>query len=326
MTMRFSSERGSSRRRCAVVLVVAFALTAATGCQSATAGRRCRGNGFGQQGAWILQCQRGRWTRVMTKADYVHLLVALNRSAGTPQSSLSLGPGTTSAPPTLAPPTTPPTMPPTTTTPPEVTLDRLQLVYVTTSDQVADATMEARIVSTANATSDWFAAQSGGRRPRFLTSGGAVSVVSVQLAATRAEVEARTVPLATLLANAGYSSPANVMDVVWIDTDGIACGATGSKQITIWMAECSIYPSSPATFPYGATYLLAHEITHALGAVPSCAPNYVVGGHLSSDNRDVLYTGSEARDWQNLMLDPGNDDYFRHAIPGCDDIEDSPLW
>ena len=91
------------------------------------------------------------------------------------------------------------------------------------------------------------------------------------------------------------------------------------------MPNCDIEPSSPATFPYGATYLVAHEITHMLGAARSCGANDDGTGHVSDDNRDIIYSGPGGRDWNNLMLDPGNDDYLDHDIEGCPNIRDSPL-
>jgi hypothetical protein len=102
-----------------------------------------------------------------------------------------------------------------------------------------------------------------------------------------------------------------------------SCGSAGSI-VLIPVANCAIYPSAASTWPYNMSYLLAHEVTHLLGAVPTCAPHYV-SGHVSDDNRDVLYSGPGGRDWDNLALDPGNDDYFRHSNGACPDIDDSPL-
>ena len=118
--------------------------------------------------------------------------------------------------------------------------------------------------------------------------------------------------------------------VVWSQAgDGSgACGWASSGHGILVMAEanCGISPATPASFPAGATYLLAHELTHLLGAVPGCAPHETNGGHVGDSNADILYSGPGTRDWGNLTLDVGRDDYYDHSIDGCPDIIDSPLW
>ena len=71
---------------------------------------------------------------------------------------------------------------------------------------------------------------------------------------------------------------------------------------------------TPTPWPYGATYLTAHEMTHAFGAVPACAPHYDLVPATSTTN-DVLYAGPGDRDWNNIQLDPGHDDYYGHGRP-----------
>lgn len=102
------------------------------------------------------------------------------------------------------------------------------------------------------------------------------------------------------------------------------CGRTGSI-VFIPIGNCGIGVSDTSMWPSGGTYLMGHELTHMLGAVPSCAPNSDGTGHVSDDNADVLYSGPEMRDWDNLVLDPGNDDYYNHGRDDCTDIADSPL-
>lgn len=87
-----------------VILIVA--LSALTGCQHANVGARCKGNGWGENGAWILQCKGGRWAKALTKADYLRLLAPAPAPAPTAPSTTT--PPTTAAP---APATAPaPTM------------------------------------------------------------------------------------------------------------------------------------------------------------------------------------------------------------------------
>ena len=112
-----------------------------------------------------------------------------------------------------------------------------------------------------------------------------------------------------------------------------ACGRTfladpGEAPISlVLMPACDIYPEAgPQVFPGGATYLVLHELLHALGAVPACAPNYIAGGHSNDSRADMLYAGPGGRDWDNLTIDVGNNDYYGHVNLGCPDIEDSPYW
>lgn len=92
------------------LLMVAGTLAA---CQPAVVGGRCRGNGFGRDSTWVLQCKGGRWRKIITIRDYLLLLERLN--AGTPTPAAPAPPATSAAPSTAAPPTQPdmPVQPPT---------------------------------------------------------------------------------------------------------------------------------------------------------------------------------------------------------------------
>ena len=103
-------------------------------------------------------------------------------------------------------------------------------------------------------------------------------------------------------------------------------GACASTQAGVaWMTEkaCNIKPVAPTAWPFDATYVTAHELVHVFGAVPDCAPHANGMGHVTDDARDILYAG--ARDFNNLMLGPGRDDYFGTAGSTCVDIASSPL-
>jgi hypothetical protein len=163
-------------------------------------------------------------------------------------------------------------------------------------------------------------------------TGGAVDVQVVAIDRSRSELEGAGDPEGELiqsLQRAGVADP-NAIFAVYVEAGGpssAGCGVTSQGYSILWMTACDIHPdASTPSWPYGATYLLAHEVTHALGAVPACAPHEGNGGHVIDDNRDVLYLGPSARDWENLMLDPGHDDYYHHDIAGCPDIEDAPYW
>jgi len=210
-----------------------------------------------------------------------------------------------------------------------------QAVYALTSDQsTSDAPlMPAAIRHELGVVMAWFDSQTGGSHPRIVSSGGVVDVRTVTLGVTRAQVEASdnaTHLVQQALADQGLPG-ANQRTVVYLDTGGDACGATAPAGTisVIFMDECGIYPSTTSSWPSDGTFVAAHEMTHAFGAVDDCAPHATGDGHVGDDPRDVLYfdtTGTRPRDWTDVELDPGHDDYFRTGRTDCYDITNSPLW
>jgi hypothetical protein len=69
-------------------------------------------------------------------------------------------------------------------------------------------------------------------------------------------------------------------------------------------------------------FAVLHEILHAIGFVPSCAPNHTRDGHVSDSPRDLMYAGAEP--WRPAVLDAGSDDYFHAHILGCAELAVSP--
>lgn len=173
----------------------------------------------------------------------------------------------------------------------------------------------------------WYRAQTNGFGPRWdRNTSGDVRVQTMSLSLTRLEIEASSSTAIIESIISTLSLGTDELAVVYLDAAAIACGFTQGQVAVMMMSSCGIYPQTTTTaFPYGATYLLAHELTHAMGAVPACAPNHIPGGHVGNDNRDLLYEGGQ-RDWSNLTLDPGRDDYYGHGRSDCPDIADHPVW
>jgi len=72
--------------------------------------------------------------------------------------------------------------------------------------------------------------------------------------------------------------------------------------------------------------VVAHELLHALGAVPSSAPNNCEppdDGHTCDIVRDLMYPFTDGTPLAGLLLDPGRDDYYGHS-GGWPDMQDSP--
>jgi WD40 repeat protein len=222
--------------------------------------------------------------------------------------------------------------------PAAATPDRFHAIYALPNDAVLTPTasrpdlrpevLVPRIQSELRSVREWFATQTGNRRPRFVLGANGIEVTVVTIPVSTAELgsigwDAHYLIL-RLLAEAGVLAD-NEMGVIYVPSRGPACGATTTSSI-MYMDACSIYPGAQTSFPFGATYLAAHEMTHALGAVPRCAPHYDGSGHVNQDNRDVLYQGGGGRDFLNLMLDPGHDDYYGHGRTDCLDIATHPAW
>ena len=72
--------------------------------------------------------------------------------------------------------------------------------------------------------------------------------------------------------------------------------------------------------------VVAHELMHAMGAVPSSAPNNCPppdDGHTCDTDRDLMFPFTDGTPLSGLLLDPGRDDYYGHS-GGWPDLQDSP--
>lgn len=98
-------------------------------------------------------------------------------------------------------------------------------------------------------------------------------------------------------------------------TGGGAFG-TGPSYAVVWLAGCPEVPDDAVA---------AHELLHALGALPAGAPHACPGdsGHPCDSPQDVLYPYSSAAPLSQLVLDVNHDDYYAHSGSWID-IQDSP--
>ncbi|MDQ8043112.1 MAG: hypothetical protein AAGC46_05010 [Solirubrobacteraceae bacterium] len=202
-------------------------------------------------------------------------------------------------------------------------------LYVLASDQTVDPAKAAAIANDIAVVDAWFGTQTDGHVvPRWVRdAAGAVPITVVTIPQPAASFATRPFNATRALLDAAAPTPSNQKTVAWFDVgspDG--CGVTGSGDTIVFESACDIHPSTADTWPFGATYLAAHEMTHNFGAVPACAPHQGNGGHVIDDPRDVLYAGAGARDWDHLMLDPGHDDYYDTGRADCPGIEGSPFW
>jgi hypothetical protein len=180
-----------------------------------------------------------------------------------------------------------------------------QVLVVVGSDGVVDPSMGAAINHELALVDQWFAGQTGGRRP--------------------------PTPFAQLqqdLRGVGLPSAGNALAVYAAFSNPDACG-DGITGIAVDWTLTPNCPGAPSTstpaFPWGATFVMTHELVHAFGAVPSCAPHWDGTGHVNDSPADIVWGGTSF-DLAHLTLDVGHDDYYRTGRPGCPDIADSPYW
>lgn len=210
-----------------------------------------------------------------------------------------------------------------------------QALYLVAADQTAKSGMPAAIRHDLNKVNAWYSRQTvDDKQPRWvrrtLTNGSRPIVVKTirlprKLDAYQSSGDADTL-IGADLADLGWPKAGARKLVAFIDASSSYCGRTSTNLTLITMATCNIYPAKTDTWPYGATYLIAHEMTHNFGAVPACAPHEDGTGHVNDDPRDVLYQGTKSRDWDHIKLDPGHDDYYATGRTDCRDIKHSRYW
>jgi hypothetical protein len=273
----------------------------------------------------------------------------------------STKPSTTVA--TTGPASTYPVVPVTAAQPGVAPARYLQPVYAVPVDAEAVPSRSPAIVQDIGEVTAWFRGQLGGAYPRYAPDGQAPRVVTVELPWSSREL-ATSKPLlndlSTWLHDHGRIEP-QAIPVIYVETttaeDACAWTSVGtSDPLTPFLTDPRMNPELEARlrdsidrfrwsdrivipvqrcpeerpwlssrWPFGGTALLAHETTHALGAVDSKAPHHTNRGHVDDNVHDILYTGPEHGPADGYAIDPGHDDYYRHGRSDLVDIADSDL-
>ena len=166
----------------------------------------------------------------------------------------------------------------------------------------------------------WWRGQDPTRTPRFDTLGFGcgpqldISIVRLPSTSTElAPVETSFLKIVDGLGKAGFTSDFTKY-LVYYDgptSDADVCGEGGGSPdgegvAIVFVDSCSGEPSSVTA---------AHELLHAMGALPPGAPHACLGdpGHPCDSRLDILYPSADGTPLSGLTLDVGHDDYYGHS-------------
>lgn len=175
--------------------------------------------------------------------------------------------------------------------------------------------------------STWWTGQDPTRRPRFdLATFGTATCLDVSLLPLKesgfASADDAFSTITNELAADGFNSPYKKYLVYYagpsIETD--VCGVGGGDFDGAGTAV--VIPTGCPTVPTDT--VLAHELLHALGAVPPGDPHACPGdsGHVCDSPTDVLYPFTHGEPLSQKVLDYNHDDYYAHS-GSWPDIQDS---
>lgn len=207
---------------------------------------------------------------------------------------------------------------------------QIHFVYAVPADAPDRALdRDGTIAASARLLVEWAAQQMDGYRLRLDTAAGEPDVTFVRLRLTAADAARAdgNERVKEELATAGLGAPRKLY-AVWVEGRGSSCAAAQHRgtiaTLYLWQRCSYDEEATRAGRANFLEYVMLHELLHAFGAVPTCAPHYRPGSHTSDDPRDLMHGGSQP-DWvAGPIVDPGRDDYFRHGRVGCPDVSRSP--
>ena len=233
--------------------------------------------------------------------------------------------------------------------PDEVFGDQVHVMYVLPSDGLdRGLDFDSTIIASIQLARDWVIAQTANRHSvRFDTYRGSLDLTFVRLGRLDSEYVSMGVrireALEADLAGRGFNEPSKIYAVFYGGGSAragvqIACGQAGRPgRMSFAYVECLLERSDLQSLiplhglPKILGMIMIHEIFHAFGAVPDCAPHHVAA-HVAEDPRDVMVASgsgqlSTFRDPGFLpLLDAGRDDYYAHGINGCPDLANSSFF
>ena len=205
----------------------------------------------------------------------------------------------------------------------------VHFVYAYPSDGVDRIAEKATTMQTDAETIDaWWRSQDPTRTPRFDTfafaCGGQLDISDVKLPFTGAELtpsEGRFQRIVSAIGSSGLGSQYEIYVVYYDgpDDDSGICGEGGTRDPTHGQAYALVFTGGCTPEPTAVT--AAHEMTHALGAVISPAPNECPqpnDGHVCDTSVDLMYPYIDGSPLTALTLDVGRNDYYGATGVGFD--------
>jgi hypothetical protein len=217
---------------------------------------------------------------------------------------------------------------------------QIHLIYVLPAD-APDRELDTNgvIRTSVGAWQRWLADQTGGRTLRVDTYHGELDISFYRL--SRPDIDLRAYreyvrdEIEAELIEAGQAEPDKILAVYYDGINDTACASSASPPekpgilAAVYLnglpdgaAPCAANPFAPTIDQPGyLEFAMLHEILHAIGFVPACAPNSDGGHHVVDSSTDLMYAGEAS--WVPSVLDLNHDDYYLHDNPGCLDLDDS---
>jgi Divergent InlB B-repeat domain len=193
------------------------------------------------------------------------------------------------------------------------------------------ATFASLMQTDAEAIDAWWRSQDPTRTPRNdltqLQCGQQLDLTTVRAQVSGAQLagpDARFGAIFNTLRAGNFSSQFTKY-VVYYDgpvTNADICGQGASDSSGFGLAV--LY--AQACTGVSTAAVVAHELLHAMGAVPRGAPHDCPppnDGHTCDNVSDLMYPTIDASPLSSKLLDPGRDDYYGHSA-GFGDSQDSP--
>lgn len=217
---------------------------------------------------------------------------------------------------------------------------QVHLMYVLPAD-ATDRELDTNgvIRTSVGAWQHWLSNRTGGRTIRLDTYQGEMDISFYRLSRTDAELrtyrEYVRDEIEAELIQAGQAKDDKILAVYYDGINDTACASSASPPdkpgilaavylngLPSDITPCSANPFALTTDQAGyLEFAMLHEVLHAIGFVPDCAPHSDGGQHLNDDPTELMYAGDQS--WIPSVLDAGNDDYYQHDNAGCLDLDDS---
>jgi hypothetical protein len=210
----------------------------------------------------------------------------------------------------------------------------VHVVYAFPSDGAdRSAELAARINDDVDQIAAWWTQQDPTRVPRFDTTtfscGNQPDVTVVRLPQSASQLTPQAGRARSITVGVQSAGLGNGFGKYVVYYDGPAespnlCGEAGGAQDTgpdyafVYLGACTDVPSAS---------IAAHELLHALSALPDGAPHPCSAaddGHPCDSEQDVLYPFASSSPLSELLLDAGHDDYYAHSGTWFD-LQDS-IW